>query len=200
MPNILQTSKNVALFDQYKEVTKVSQQDTIKLKGTTTTEEWIMKVEEIIQVGPVEGLFYTYINGTYHIPLFQNGEVDYHMWTSTPKFITRTYQRNSVQPLASFCRKAMMYPVPGNTGNPNYFLCIDYKNAELVKTIKVPIYPDVGETVKIKGTGNQEWYGKINHVSVTERKARVQWYRETRRNGIWTLTNDEDDIYFLLQG
>lgn len=42
---------------------------------------------------------------------------------------------------------------------------------ELIKRSKVPIYLGMGETVKIKGTGNQEWCGKVNNVNVPGKKA-----------------------------
>jgi hypothetical protein len=196
VPDILQAAKNVALFNQYKEIVKISKLDTVKIRSSDMTEEWIMRVEEIIQIGPVQGHYFTFVNGTYYIPAIQSGQVVYHEWTSTPKFLMHAYNRHSVQPITCFQRKVMMYPEPGNIDNPSYFLCADFKNPELIKPVEVSIYPDVGDILKVKGTGNQEWYGKVNAVNLGERKAYMQWYIETRRIGVWVATNGEDEIHF----
>lgn len=195
VPNLLKTSKHIVLLNQYGEITKISHHDTIKVKSPNCSEEWIIKIE-VILTGPVGGHYYTFCNGAYYVPVFQNGVAVHHPWTATPKFVPRMYQRNSVQPLTSYCRKVMMYPESASVENTDYFLCIGYIQPELVKTVKVPIYPKVGETLRIKGTRNEEWHGKVVDVDVDERKASVQWYRETQRKNIWTITTSTDDIPF----
>lgn len=106
------------------------------------------------------------------------------------------YERDSVQPICNLQRKVIMYPEPENTENPSYFLCIDFNKPELLKPVQVPVYPELGDTVKIKGAGNQEWYGKVLNVNLTQRKATVQWYQETNRPGIWSALKDEDEVTF----
>lgn len=45
-----------------------------------------------------------------------------------------------------------MYPEPEDIDNPSYFLCIDLNKPEvLIKPVQVPVYPEQGDTVKIKG-------------------------------------------------
>ena len=184
------------VFNQFEEIVKIAKLDTVKIKSSDMTEEWIMEIKDFIQVGPVQGSFYNFINGRYFIPTIHDGQVTYHQWTNTPKFAPYVYTRDSVQPLSSVQRKVIIYPEPGNIDNPSYFLCIDFKHPEVIKPVKVPIYPEVGDTVKIKGPGNQQWYGKVNAVDRTGKKATIQWYRETMRHGVWVVLNLEDDVNF----
>ena len=173
---------------------KISKLDIVKIDGNNMTEEYI--ILQIILIGPFLGCFYTFVNGKYYIPTFQNGQVALHQWTKTPKFIPHVYTRDSIQPMCSVKRTVIMYPEPGHEENPSYFLCINSKNPELVHPTNVPIYPEVGDTVKIKGTGSQVWYAKVNGVDLQEKKANVQWFKETKRRGIWTLSDEEMEVSF----
>lgn len=194
---ILKTSKSAVVLNQFGEVMKLSLNDTVKVKSPNNTEEWIVEIDVIAVAGPFDGLFYSFLNGPYYIPVLENGQVAVHRWTGTPKYIQRSYQRQSVQPITAFCRKVMMYPEPGNYDNPNYCLCIDFKKPDLTNNVKVPIYPVIDETIKVKGIRNQFWYGKVTEVNLPERKVKVHWYQETRRRNVWTLcTNNEDEIHF----
>ena len=193
---VLEDVKSVVCFDQFGEIMKISKLDTVKIDSNNMAEEYIIEIQQIILVGPFVGCFYTFVNGKYYIPAFQNGQVALHQWTKTTKFIPHIYTRDSVQPMSSVKRKVIMYPEPGNQDNPSYFLCIDFKNPEVVHPIHVPIYPEVGDTVKIKGTGSQVWYAKVNRVDLQEMKATVQWFKETKRRGIWIQSDDEAEVSF----
>ena len=104
------------------------------------------------------------------------------------------YERDSVQPICNLRRKVIIYPEPENIEDPSYFLCIDLGKPELLKKVQVPVYPELGDCLKIKGVRQQEWYGRVRFMNLANRKVTVQWYRETNRAGIWTLTKDEDEI------
>jgi hypothetical protein len=53
----------------------------------------------------------------------------------------------------------------------------------------------VTDTIHVNGTANQVWYGFVREVDYSNRKAIVQRYRETQRQGIWSRTNEEDEVY-----
>ncbi|KAK3737217.1 hypothetical protein QZH41_011273 [Actinostola sp. cb2023] len=195
LPDALQSIKCVALFDQYGEVMKLTKFNVCKL-ASTINEEWIMEIEDIIQVGPLQGHYYTFINGKYFIPAIHNGQVLHHQWTGTPQYVKHAYRRDSVQPLSCVRRKVMMYPEPSHLEEPTFFLCNDFKNPELEKVVQVPIYPEVDDTVKVRGRDNEEWYGKVNDVSLDARKVTIQWYKETARKGVWVALHHEDEVHF----
>ena len=127
--------------------------------------------------------------------MYSNGNIIYHEWTKTPQLIPRTYMRDSIQPTSNMKRKVTMYPEPKNIKNPSYFLCIDFANpADLDGQVHVPVYPREQDTVCVKGTGNELWYGLVQDVDRQARKLTVQWYAETRRQGIWFLSSQQEDI------
>lgn len=196
VPDILHTVLSAVVINQFGEIIKVTKNDVFKVSNGEQTEEWILEIHCIIIVGPIRCSFYTFVDGRYFIPAFHNRQVVYHQWTGTPKFMPHLYERDSVQPICNLQRKVIMYPEPENTENPSYFLCIDFNKPELLKPVQVPVYPELGDTVKIKGAGNQEWYGKVLNVNLTQRKATVQWYQETNRPGIWSALKDEDEVNF----
>ena len=110
--SVFEDVKNVVCFDQFGEAMKICKLDTVKIDSTDMTElteEWIMEIEQIIQVDPFQGCFYTFVNGKYYIPAFQNGQVALHQWTQTPKFIPPAYARDSVQPISTVRPKVIMY-------------------------------------------------------------------------------------------
>ena len=196
IPNVLQSLKSLAIIDEYGDIERISKDDVYKCASADGSEEWIIEMSDLFQVGPVQGAYYTFVNGKYFIPGLYNGQVVTHPWTNTTQFVPHVYNRNSVQPISCVKRKVMMYPEPSNLDTPSYFLCIDFKNTEVQKAVHVPIYPDVGDIVKLKGANNQVWFGKVNAVDLAAKKTTIQWYQETRRQGIWVLMNVEDSIYF----
>ena len=86
-----------------------------------------MRISQVFQVGPVQEKYFTFVNGTYFIPTFDNGNVIYHPWTETKQLIPREYIRDSVQPASKIMRKVILYPDPSNLDDPQFYLCIDFK-------------------------------------------------------------------------
>lgn len=198
MPTFLQSLTSVIIQDQFGMVVKLTKGDTcIVSGGDNDEEEWIMEITHLIQVGHFGGHFFTFIDGKYYVPGFLHGHVAKHTWTLTPKLLPRTYRRASVQPLSKFKRKVVIYPDPSDLDSPKYFLAIDLYNAEVNKEVTVPLFPENGDTVKVMGSHNETWYGKVCQVDIPNHTLNVQWYQETRRQDVWTLTNQEDTIRFV---
>lgn len=195
VPNILLSLKSIALKDEVGDIERFTKGTTCKI-ASDNGQEWIMEITEVFQVGPVDDHFYTFVNGPYFIPTYTNGNIVYHEWTQTEQLISRNYTRDSIQPTCKIKRKVILYPDPSDLDDPQFYLCIDFKNPELVKEVNVPVYPKVAETVSVLGTANDTWFGMVRGVDQEVRKARLQWYKETRRQGVWTLTDQEDEIYF----
>lgn len=73
--------------------------------GTNEDEEWIMELTEMMQAGPFNGQFLSFVDGKYYIPGFAHGNVVKHPWTLTQKLLPHTYARESVQAIANIKRK-----------------------------------------------------------------------------------------------
>lgn len=197
VPTFLQSLSSVLIKDQFGVVIKLAKGDTcIIAGGDNGEEEWIMELEQMVQAGPFDGKFFSFVDGKYYIPGFLHGDVVRHTWTLTEKLLPRTYARNSVQPIANVKRKVMLYPDPSCLDDPKYFLGIDLYNPEVCKEVSVPLFPEDGDTVKVLGTRNDLWYGRVCEVEVETRSLNVQWYQETRRQGVWTLTPNVDKVHF----
>ena len=194
IPNVLKSITHLAIRDVVGNIEKVSRGTVCKIGSAD--EDWIMEVSDIFHIGPVDCKHFIFVNGKYFIPTLNNGNVIHHTWTQTPQLIPRGYVRDSVQPTCYIKRKVMMYPDPSNLDNPSFYLCIDFKNPELVKEVTVPVYPQQNETVCILGEDNEDWFGLVQQVDNEARTAVVKWYTETRRPGVWVLMNQEDQVYF----
>ena len=90
----------------------------------------------------------------------------------------------------------MMYPEPSDLDNPSFYLCVDFKNPELLRKVHVPVYPQLEDTICVLGADNQEWFALVEQVDNEERTAVVKWYSEARRPGVWILMNQEDEVNF----
>jgi hypothetical protein len=196
MPHILKSIKHLAIRDVVGSIEKVSRGTVCKISSADVDEDWLMEISDIFQVGPVNGRYFIFVNGRYFIPTLNNGSIIYHPWTQTQQLIPRDYVRDSVQPSCKIKRKVMMYPDPADLDNPSFYLCIDFKNPELVKEVTVPVYPQMDETICILGADNQHWFGLVQQVNNEARTAIVKWYTETRRPGVWILMNQQDEVHF----
>ena len=156
-------------------------------------EEWYLCITEIILIGSISGKYYVFIDGTYYIPAISHGHVIKHPWTSTVQLVPRTYTRDSVQLAAQLKRKCLLYPEPENKENPSYYLPVDFDGPPS-SAVNVPVYPEAGDDLKILGTGGQNWFGKVVSTDCERHKADVKWFVETRRAGVFKLSNQEDTI------
>ena len=197
VPTFLQSLRSVLIKDQFGMMMKLEKGDAcIIAGGTNEDEEWIMELTEMMQAGPYNGQFISFVDGKYYIPGFAHGNMVKHPWTRTQKLLPHTYARESVQPIANFKRKIILYPEPSSLDDPNYFLPIDIYNPAVYKEVNVPPFPEDGDTVKVMGVRNETWYGKVSEVDSEAQSLKVQWYQETRRQGVWTLLPNVDTIHF----
>lgn len=197
VPAFLQSLSSVLIKDQFGMIMKLEKGDTFIIAGGDNEEdEWIMELTEMMQAGPFDGQFTSFVDGKYYIPCFLHGNVVKHTWTQTQKLLPHKYGRDSVQPIANVKRKIIMYPDPSSIDDPNYYLAIDIYNPAVHTKVAVPIFPEDGDTVQVKGTRNETWYGKVCEVDLEAHSLKVQWYQETRRHGVWTLLPNVDRIRF----
>ena len=132
-------------------------------------------------------------DGTYYIPAIRDGHVMKHPWTNTTQLVPRTYTRDSLQLATQIQRKIIMYPEPENKENPSYYLPVDFDGPP-PSAVSVPVYPEAGDDLKVLGTGRQTWFGKVVSTDDEALEANVKWFVETRRSGVFKLSNQEDTI------
>lgn len=161
VPAFLQSLGSVLIKDQFGMIMKLEKGDTFIIAGGDNEEdEWIMELTEMMQAGPFDGQFTSFVDGKYYIPCFLHGNVVKHTWTLTQKLLPHKYGRDSGLPIANFKRKIIMYPDPSSIDDPNYYLAIDIFNPAVHTKVAVPIFPEDGDTVQVKGTRNETWYGR----------------------------------------
>lgn len=155
-----------------------------------------MELTEMMQACPFDGKFISFVDGKYHIRGFARGNVVKHPWTLTQKLLPHIFAGESVHPIANIKRKIILYPEPSSLDDQNYFLPIYIYNPAVYKEANVPPFPEDGDTVKVMGVRNETWYCKVCEVDLEAQSLKVQWYQETRRQGVWTLLHNADTIHF----
>jgi hypothetical protein len=173
-------------------VVKFSINDSCIISGGED-EEWYLVITEILLLGAICGKYYIFIDGTYQIPAFKNGQVVTHSWTNTVQLVSRPYRRNTVQFASQLKRKCLLYPEPENKDNPSFHLPVDFDGPP-PSPVSVPIYPEADDDLKIMGTAQQTWYGRVVSTDEGGCKATVKWFVETQRAGLFQLSNQEDII------
>lgn len=195
VPDIVKLPSSVIMFDEFGQVIKVCKGSICVVSGgQDAREEWVIEISKIVIVGPIEQCYFTFIDGRYFIPAFSNGIAVKHDWTDTHKLLPHSYTRDSVQPLPNIKRKVILYPEPSNAEDPQYFLKIDIHKPEVELPVQVPVSPEVDDSVKIRGTNNEIWYGKVQEVHDHQQTITVAWYNESRRADVWRLTAQEDTV------
>jgi len=195
IPNVVKTVKSVAVQNQFGKIVELTIKDSVIIESADHADEWIMDVKEIIIAGPIQESFHTFINGTYFVPVYENGCVVINSWTKTPHLQPRNYNRDSVQPISSFKRKVILFPDLKNA-EPTFYLPIDIQRPNISTYVKVPIYPVNGDILKIKGPNHHIWYGEVLNVDVDTRKAEIKWLKETKRDKVWMASSRKDIISF----
>ena len=175
---------------------KITHGDTcIVSGGEHLQEDWHVRVSKIYKVGPVSGKYHLLFDGTYYIPGFLNGRIVKHPWTQTTELLPREYVRLSIQPVQHIKYKVILFPEPTNLHQPSYYLAINFDKPSLLQEVRVPVWPQEADTLRVYGGDNEIWYGKVNRVNIQGRSVQVSWYQE-RRPGVWSLTRQADSIHF----
>ena len=84
VPNFMQSINSVIIKDQFGMTVKLAKGDTCIISGGHNgEEEWIMELDEIMQAGPFNGHYFSFIDGKYYVPGLLHGNVVRHTWTIT---------------------------------------------------------------------------------------------------------------------
>ena len=109
--------------------------------------EWLVKIENFLVYGPVDGSFHYYLKGKFYAAKTVRDAVEYDTWTGCPKMIPKDYRRLCTYPLALLKRKVMIYPTDESMTS---YLVIDPDQPVVCHEIFIPYYPQVDEVVRVK--------------------------------------------------
>ena len=65
--------------------------------GPSLSEEWHLKISQIVLVGASMNKYLIFVDGTYYIPVFNHGRVVKHPWTETVQLVPYQYRSDTVQ-------------------------------------------------------------------------------------------------------
>ena len=194
VPSLAQCAKHVVKVNCDGSIMKFSEGNIcIVAGGPDLSEEWYLKITNLILIGPFMNKYHTFIDGTYYIPAFNRSRVVKHPWTQTVQLVAHQYGRDTVQFASQLKRKCLLYPEPAFKDNPSFFLPIDFDGPP-PKAVDVPVYPEEDDNVKVLGRGGQVWFARIISSDDQNHKASLKWFTETRRTGLYTLSNQEDIV------
>ena len=93
--------------------------------------------------------------------------------------LTKLLVRGSEVTLPSSCiqRKVMLYPEPDNLTDPSFYVCIDYQRPHFpVSSVIVPVYPEVGDMILVKGDDPEPWRALVLSVQQRNNALQVHFY------------------------
>lgn len=93
--------------------------------------------------------------------------------------LTKLLVPGSEVTLPSSCiqRKVMLYPEPDNLTDPSFYVCIDYQRPHFpVSSVIVPVYPEVGDMILVKGDDPEPWRALVLSVQQRNNAVQVHFY------------------------
>ena len=115
--------------------------------------------------------------------------------------LTKLLVRGSEVTLPSSCiqRKVMLYPEPDNLTDPSFYVCIDYQRPHFpVSSVIVPVYPEVGDMILVKGDDPEPWRALVLSVQQRNNAVQVHFYvphqRWGRQLGLWVRAGTRSQV------
>ena len=112
------------------------------------------------------------------------------------QLVQRAYNINSVQQAANILRKCILYPEPTNVHDPTYYLLVDFQKPDALSNVNVPIYPIVGDNLKVQEVRREIWYCKVTAVDEGNESATVRYYQQTPVQGVRNLSDHLHNLHF----
>ena len=149
-----------------------------------------MGISQLIQAGSFDGHFCTFIDGKCYIPELLHGNVVRHTWTLSNVAASQIHKRQC--PTCSKCE------------DKGYYI---YRIFQSTRPKLLPRYWSLlrGQCSSISrrqrychGNGHTEWdlVWPCLWSECWECHTESQWFQETRRQGVWTLTFHVDTVHF----
>lgn len=142
-------------------------------------EQRVIEITEFFSV-PSGTCYHTFVKGNLYTPL---DDRQTHMHSEN-YMVTCTSQEVMIY-ACKLLRKVMLYPDPDNIDSPTSFVLIDFYRPNLsisADDVVVPIYPKVGDMLKIAGDGSEVWFGHVMSVDNVSRTCRVKFYISDESN------------------
>ena len=112
-------------------------------------EERVIKITDLFSVPSIDNHYHTFVKGNIHTPLN-----DRSIRSHSGNYFVEYTSQEVITKASKILRKIMLYPDPDNIDSPTCFVVLDYNRPKLPITaddIVVPIYPKVGDMLKVAG-------------------------------------------------
>ena len=97
-------------------------------------------------------------------PVVQGTDTEVHRWSKGA--LLRPTGSEVTLPSSCIQRKVMLYPEPDNLTDPSFYVCIDYQRPHFpVSSVIVPVYPEVGDMILVKGDDPEPWRALVSFCS-----------------------------------
>ena len=142
--------------------------------------EWVVQITGIFSLGPLDGNFFTFINGNYFKAKTRRGELQRDIWTKQPLLIPQSYSQLCIQPAFLIKRKLILYSNHHSHSLPHFYLAINVEPiVDVDQVVQVPIYPCVDEIVRARGSSGQIFTLKVSKINETLIEGCVLWQVES---------------------
>lgn len=133
-------------------------------------EEKILTLTKLTRV-KVNNECHLFATGECLEPVVQGTDTEVHRWSKGA--LLRPTGSEVTLPSSCIQRKVMLYPEPDNLTDPSFYVCIDYQRPHFpVSSVIVPVYPEVGDMILVKGDDPEPWRALV--LSVQQRNNAVK--------------------------
>ena len=108
-------------------------------------------------------------------PVVQGTDTEVHRWSKGA--MLRLTGSEVTLPSSCIQHKVMLYPEPDNLTDPSFYVCIDYQRPHFpVSSVIVPVYPEVGDMILVKGDDPEPWRALVLSVQQRNNALQVHFY------------------------
>ena len=130
-------------------------------------------------------------------PVVQGTDTEVHRWSKGA--LLRLTGSEVTLPSSCIQRKVMLYPEPDNLTDPSFYVCIDYQRPHFpVSSVIVPVYPEVGDMILVKGDDPEPWRALVLSVQQRNNAVQVHFYvphqRWGRQLGLWVRAGTRSQV------
>ena len=127
----------------------------------------------------------------------QGTDTEVHRWSKGA--LLRLTGSEVTLPSSCIQRKVMLYPEPDNLTDPSFYVCIDYQRPHFpVSSVIVPVYPEVGDMILVKGDDPEPWRALVLSVQQRNNAVQVHFYvphqRWGRQLGLWVRAGTRSQV------
>ena len=142
---------------------------------TTTTDTRVIEVTDFFAIC-CNNSYHTFVNGK----IFAAVENLRHLYSGN--MVVMPTSETICIPAKNIVRKVMLYPADDmDLPSKTKYVLVDFLRPNLgleVKDVVVPVYPEVGDMIKVCGSNNEVWYAHVRTVDARSKTCKINFYIE----------------------